>query len=335
MWPHAAKKSKGDNYMPENIFGDEVVDTQPSPEEGQEGVQQAEPVTAPEEGQPAERQYAGKFKSEDELERGYINLMDRLGRDLGQFHSVEDLERAYIEAEKDLGRQKPRQEKQQQNPELEQLRQTVAQQQMQMQQLVGYLQTLHQPQATQQQGESKEEPIDPTALLEEFYENPQQALTKLVNPIVQQQIQQIVPEYAKQIDQELAPFRQQMQLGQLAQRWSSVVDEMSKELPDFNEHKSDVAQLIEQNPDLLRVAHSYPDGIKFVLQTAYERVKASKLQQQGMEHLAQQQRQQSVLQKQAGRMGSSRKVLIKQPTYEEKVLETIFGEPDKKKGIFG
>ena len=88
--------------MKTDIFGESIAESQPSPEteetifsevdeaeEGQEG--DTEEQGTPEKGQSAPKQklYAGKFKNEDELEQGYINLMNYLGRDLETFTSVE------------------------------------------------------------------------------------------------------------------------------------------------------------------------------------------------------------------------------------------------------
>ncbi|NLL97663.1 MAG: hypothetical protein GX227_11215, partial [Clostridiaceae bacterium] len=76
-------------------------------------------------------------------------------------------------------------------------------------------------------------------------------------------------------------------------------------------------------------------GKILAIRAAYDRVKAIKAQQEGLDLLNQQQTKQSVLQKQAAKMGSSSKVLKKpEPTEEQKLLSEIFGVSNQK-GIFG
>lgn len=348
--------------MGRDIFGEQIHESQPSPEGydpfadpaddlGQEGG--LEVSEAPVEGQPTPNEpvnYAGKFKSEEALEEGYINLMEQLGKELGTFTNAKDLEAAYLEAEKEFSRskQKPKEQKPKEqkatppNAELEELKKTVQEQHLQMQQMIGYLNALatqaqNSPQQAQQQGQSEE--VDPAALLEEFYENPQKALEKMVNPMLQSQLQNLVPEYAKhlneQLEKQLAPVYQTMQLQNVTNEWVSAVDELIRELPDFDALRGEVSEEIERDPNLVMMAQYHPERAKFALRVAYDRVKAIKVHEEGLGLLNEQKKQQSVLQKQAGKMGSSRRVLIKEPSPEELEIQKIFGEETKRKGIFG
>ena len=334
--------------MKTDIFGEPIAESQPSPEaeetifnevdeaeEGQEG--DTEEQGTPEKGQSAPKQklYAGKFKNEDELEQGYINLMNYLGRDLETFTSVEDLEKAYIEAEKERGKPKDqrRKEEPKTNEELEQLRQAYHQQQLQLQQLVGYLQAM---QLAQQRGQSaqpqqkQEEKVDPSALLDQWYENPQETLNKMVTPLLQEQLKQLVPQYAqlldRQVEQKLMPFRQRMEFERAVQEWSAAKEEVARQLPDFESLSNEIAAEFEKDPNLASVGQASPQGKILAIRAAYDRVKAIKAQQEGLDLLNQQQTKQSVLQKQAAKMGSSSKVLKKpEPTEEQKMLNDIFG----------
>lgn len=334
--------------MKTDIFGESIAESQPSPEteetifsevdeaeEGQEG--DTDEQGTPEKGQSAPKQklYAGKFKNEDELEQGYINLMNYLGRDLETFTSVEDLERAYIEAEKERGKPKDRRRKEEPktNEELEKLRQAYYQQQLQMQQLVGYLQAM---QLAQQKGQSaqpqqkQEEKVDPSALLDQWYENPQETLNKMVTPLLQEQLKQLVPQYAQLLDrhveQKLMPFRQRMEFERAVQEWSAAKEEVARQLPDFESLSNEIAAEFEKDPNLASVGQASPQGKILAIRAAYDRVKAIKAQQEGLDLLNQQQTKQSVLQKQAAKMGSSSKVLKKpEPTEEQKMLNDIFG----------
>ena len=334
--------------MKTDIFGEPITESQPSPEaeetifnevdeaeEGQEG--DTEEQGTPEKGQSAPKQklYAGKFKNEDELEQGYINLMNYLGRDLETFTSVEDLEKAYIEAEKERGKPKDqrRKEEPKTNEELEKLRQAYHQQQLQLQQMVGYLQAMQQ---AQQRGQSaqpqqkQEEKVDPSALLDQWYENPQETLNKMVTPLLQEQLKQLVPQYAqlldRQVEQKLMPFRQRMAFERAVQEWSAAKEEVARQLPDFESLSNEIAAEFEKDPNLASVGQASPQGKILAIRAAYDRVKAIKAQQEGLDLLNQQQTKQSVLQKQAAKMGSSSKVLKKpEPTEEQKMLNDIFG----------
>ena len=334
--------------MKTDIFGEYIAESQPSPEaeetifnevdeaeEGQEG--DTDEQGTPEKGQSAPKQklYAGKFKNEDELEQGYINLMNYLGRDLETFTSVEDLEKAYIEAEKERGKPKDRRRKEEPktNEELEKLRQAYHQQQLQLQQMVGYLQAM---QLAQQKGQSaqpqqqQEEKLDPSALLDQWYENPQETLNKMVTPLLQEQLKQLVPQYAqlldRQVEQKLMPFRQRMEFERSVQEWSAAKEEVARQLPDFESLSNEIAAEFEKDPNLASVGQASPQGKILAIRAAYDRVKAIKAQQEGLDLLNQQQTKQSVLQKQAAKMGSSSKVLKKpEPTEEQKMLNDIFG----------
>ena len=334
--------------MKTDIFGESIAESQPSPEteetifnevdeaeEGQEG--DTDEQGTPEKGQSAPKQklYAGKFKNEDELEQGYINLMNYLGRDLETFTSVEDLEKAYIEAEKERGKPKDRRRKEEPktNEELEKLRQAYYQQQLQLQQMVGYLQAM---QLAQQKGQSaqpqqkQEEKVDPSALLDQWYENPQETLNKMVTPLLQEQLKQLVPQYAqlldRQVEQKLMPFRQRMEFERSVQEWSAAKEEVARQLPDFESLSNEIAAEFEKDPNLASVGQASPQGKILAIRAAYDRVKAIKAQQEGLDLLNQQQTKQSVLQKQAAKMGSSSKVLKKpEPTEEQKMLNDIFG----------
>ena len=334
--------------MKTDIFGESIAESQPSPEaeetifsevdeaeEGQEG--DTDEQGTPEKGQSAPKQklYAGKFKNEDELEQGYINLMNYLGRDLETFTSVEDLEKAYIEAEKERGKPKDRRRKEEPktNEELEKLRQAYHQQQLQLQQMVGYLQAM---QLAQQKGQSaqpqqqQEEKLDPSALLDQWYENPQETLNKMVTPLLQEQLKQLVPQYAqlldRQVEQKLMPFRQRMEFERSVQEWSAAKEEVARQLPDFESLSNEIAAEFEKDPNLAAVGQASPQGKILAIRAAYDRVKAIKAQQEGLDLLNQQQTKQSVLQKQAAKMGSSSKVLKKpEPTEEQKMLNDIFG----------
>jgi len=334
--------------MKTDIFGESIAESQPSPEaeetifsevdeaeEGQEG--DTDEQGTPEKGQSAPKQklYAGKFKNEDELEQGYINLMNYLGRDLETFTSVEDLEKAYIEAEKERGKPKDRRRKEEPktNEELEKLRQAYHQQQLQLQQMVGYLQAM---QLAQQKGQSaqpqqkQEEKVDPSALLDQWYENPQETLNKMVTPLLQEQLKQLVPQYAqlldRQVEQKLMPFRQRMEFERSVQEWSAAKEEVARQLPDFESLSNEIAAEFEKDPNLASVGQASPQGKILAIRAAYDRVKAIKAQQEGLDLLNQQQTKQSVLQKQAAKMGSSSKVLKKpEPTEEQKMLNDIFG----------
>lgn len=338
--------------MKTDIFGEDIAESQPSPEaeetvfetekpaEGQEGDLQEQ--EAPEKGQPSPSLYAGKFKNEDELEQGYINLMNYLGKDLGEFTSAEDLEKAYLDAEKERGKPKEQRLKEPQpNQEVEQLKQAYQQQQQQMQQLVGYLQAMQQAQQTGQSTPQKkeEEKVDPAALLDEWYENPQATLNKMVAPMLQEQLQKLVPQYAQELDkrmnERLSPYDQRLQFERHVQQWSNAVNELERELPDFGELRKEIALEMEKDQNLVAIGQSHPEGKKIAIRAAYDRVKAINAQRDGLDLLNQQQTKQSVLQKQAGKMGSSSKVLKKpEPTEEQKLLSEIFGASNQK-GIFG
>lgn len=345
--------------MTTGIFGDELtLDSQSTLEEdvsSESQLDEQEEIGAPEEGQPqvdpdsgqpkpSERKYAERFNTEDDLVDGYINIMDYLGRETETFTSVEDLENAYLEAVKERGRQpKTTVKETKTNPELEQLRMTVAQQQQQMQQMVGYLQGLAQQNQEAQKGQQQKgqpiEEVDPATLLDEFYANPQKTLGKMLEPMLNQQLQQMVPQYTKELEknvnQQLQPVHYMMQMERLQSEWVKATEDVRTELVDFDEVREAVAQEVERDPNLLMLAEAHPEGKKFVIRTAYDRVKAMQAQKAGIHRQAEDQRRQSVLQKQAAKMNSSKRVLVKEPSVDELTVRSIFGESENKKGIFG
>lgn len=337
----------------EDVFGENQEETQGEPQEpesaeGQEGDSLEEKEAPEKQGQPAPKKlYAGKFKSEEELEQGYINLMQFLGRELDTFTSVEDLEKAYLEAEKDVGKPKEQRTKEEKEKalqqELEQLRLAYQQQQMQMQQFAGYIQALLQAQQMgqspqlQQANQPKEETVDPNALLEKWYQNPQQALDEMLQSVLPKRLQEILPQYAQELDrrveQKISPIAEQFAVYQQVAEWTAAREEVAREFPDFEQYKDDIAAMFK-DPMLLNIGQMHPEGKKYAIRMAYAQAKANRAQVDNLNLLNQQQQKISVLQKQAGKMGTSKVLKKPEPSAEEKILDEIFGGAGPT-GIFG
>ena len=313
------------------------------PAEGQES--ELDEGVGPEEGQPDPKEPAryagGKLVGEDALEQAYINIMDKLGEDLDQFTDPKELEKAYLAAEKRLSRRKVKEPKDSTPPvnDLEELKSAFAAQNQQMQQMAAYLQHLaqgaQQAQAQQPGQSTVQEPVDPAALLDEFYADPQKTLAKIVSPMLQTHLQELVPQYTQRIQAELAPLYQNIQMQRVNQEWQQAVKDLKSEIADFENYHEAIAEEINKDQGLVAAAQHHPEKAKFALRVAYQRVKAVELQQQGLGALNEQQKQRSVLQKQAAKMGSSRKVLISEKSPEEIQAEALFGADYKRKGIWG
>lgn len=365
--PETVDNTDFDNYDPFEI-SDSGSDFEPESEldgnEGQEVSTEADEGSDEPSEQPAPKskenvKYAGTFTSTEALEDGYINLMDQMGKELDSFTSVAELEEAYIKARADFTRQKqglepktsqpPTEQKSEisstdaANAEVEQLKTALQTQSMQLQQMFGYLNALNaqaqaQTQQTGQQGQSQE--TDPAALLDEFYANPQVALEKMMQPILANALQSAVPEYEKEITQRIqgqfAPLMQDIEQQRTLRNWDSAATSLINEIPDFDSMREEIGEEIKKDPNLIALAEHHPDKERFALKVAYDRAKAIKIQKDGLNAISQQQKQRSVLQKQAGKMGAGRRrVLVQEKSPEEIEIDMIFADNKKTKNIFG
>lgn len=370
--PETVDNTDFDNYDPYEV-SDSGSDFEPESEldgnEGQEVSTEADEGSDEPSEQPAPKskenvKYAGTFTSVDALEEGYINLMDQMGEDLGSFTSVEDLEQAYIQARAEYTRTRQKQgnaDKTSQPPsaedktapaqppqssqEVEQLKAALQAQGAQLQQMYGYLnalvahgQTQNQTQQSGQQGQQQE--VDPAALLDEFYANPQSALEKMMQPILAKSLQSVVPQYEKEIAERIqsqfAPVMQDIQQQQTLRRWDTAVNSLISEIPDFDSLREEIGQEFNKDPNLVAMANYHPEKEKFALKVAYDRVKAIKAQKAGLTAANQYQKKQSVLQKQAGKLSAGkRRVLVKEKSPDEIEIDMIFGDNKKTKNIFG
>ena len=344
----------------ENVFGTEPEVVEP---EGQDGAEEPldgpeEPVEEPEgQPEPSEITLPSKFKSEDAMLDSYDNLCKQLGREpQAEFSSLEEAVEAYKQAEKEFStRKQPKPDQRVDNSlslpdESAQLRQQVYAQQQQLQQYAQYLQALQmqqqQPQQQQAQPQTKQEPIDPKAFLDEFYENPNGAIEKLVQPRLQQEVQQLQQQYSQQLQQLQAQAQPAQQyVAQKAQEdnWSKQAETLQSQIPDFKEYSEDMYAEFQRDPKLIQYAVSYPDGMSMALREAYNRVKQTKLITQGQQlqqqaNVTQQQvaQQQNRIAKQAARIQSGgNKRIQRQLSPEEAEVDAIFGSDNKKQGIFG
>lgn len=306
----------------------------------------------------------GKFKTAEDLETAYINLMEnKLGKSVDgiMFDSVEQLAEAYKEAEKELGKKANKQKtvdnssqsQQVENDEVIRLRQTVQQQQAQLQQIAQLFQQL-QFQAQQQQQlaanlnqndvqtqqQQPELQFDSAQILDELYTNPISAIQKVVNPLLEQKARELQQLYQQQyqqlVNQQLAPVISYVAQEQLLKTWQKQVDDLQKALPDFEDYKQDVWQEIQKDQSMLAIVAQNPLAMGTVIRTAYDRAKANKLAQQLLESQQQQQKNQLISQKKASRIqtGGVKRVL-RQPTAAEREVADIFGLAEKPRGIFG
>lgn len=332
------------------IFDDEFMVPEPSPEEGQEGGTQA-----PEEGQPASKGEGvpetkpeditpepkqepkqepkddlilGKFKDVEALATGYVNLMNRLGQqyNLEQFENVEQLTEAYRAAERQLGgqRQAP-----QPNAEVEQLRQQLAMQQYQLQQMAQYFQAVQMQQAYQQPQQQQQ--VDPSAFLDQLYEKGPEAITPIVQQIVNAELQRAGRDFGVQIGQMLKPVYQKMQTDETLANWNAQAERLMSEVNDFDEYREEMMAMFESPntaQELVALTQSHPNGIYMALRSAYDRAKANRLSQDGQAF-------QTEMRKHAARLGGSsgRMTGVKQ-TPEDIIKQQIFGD-SQEGGIFG
>ena len=328
------------------IFDDEFMVPEPSPEEGQEGGTQApeegqpaskddgvaEPETKPEDAtqkqEPKDNLILGKFKDVEALATGYVNLMNRLGQqyNLEQFENVEQLTEAYRAAERQLGGQG---QAPQPNTEVEQLRQQLAMQQYQLQQMAQYFQAVQMQQAYQQPQQQQQ--IDPSEFLDQLYEKGPEAITPLVQQVVQTELQRAGQDLGAQMGQFLAPVYRKMQADEVQASWNTQAERLMAEVDDFDDYRDEMMAMFE-NPntaqELVALTRTHPNGVYMALRVAYDRAKANRLSQDGQAF-------QTEMRKHAARLGgSSGRITGVKQTPEDIIKQQIFGGSSEG-GIFG
>ena len=126
-----------------------------------------------------------------------------------------------------------------------------------------------------------------------------------------------------------------MEFERSVQEWSAAKEEVARQLPDFESLSNEIAAEFEKDPNLASVGQVSPQGKILAIRAAYDRVKAIKAQQEGLDLLNQQQTKQSVMQKAGCQDGFVLQGTKKpEPTEEQKLLNEIFGASNQK-GIFG
>ncbi len=334
----------------EEIFGTNIDEAQPSPEEnvfeleadddGQDGAsaELEDPAASEEEpeGQstPSENKQSlllGKFKTEDDLLNSYDNLMAKLGQQpKDTFESVEEAMEAYKQAEKQLGKPKGNPV----DPDVAQLQAQLQYQQQQIQQYAQYVQALQagqtqkQAQQTAREQTGAKQNIDPQKFLDEFYENPNGAIEKLVQP----RFQQLQQEY----NQQLQPMQKYYAEKYIQDSWERQAEALQQQIPDFAEYTQDITGEFQRDPQLMQYAFQHENGMTMALREAYNRVKQASLATQGQAMQRQVQQTQNRIQKQAARIktGGSKRIQ-KSYTPDEAEIAAVFGTPNKKIGIFG
>lgn len=260
------------------IFGEDLLDA-PSPEEGQEGLEQG---TGPDEGQldtpETEEPALTPEEAEERMKMETIRA---------KFNSEDDLIKSYRELERKLGTR---------DEEKEWLRQ-------QLDTTTRYLQALA-PKLEQPQGEP-EEPEDPAAWLEQFYERGPEA--------VDARVQAKLEQFERQLQQQLAPVQQHLMQEYYNQQALALANKHS----DFRELAPTMSVIYEKYPQLAAM----PNGMEL----AYQMAKTSKPAEPSNNPA-----------KQAARMpGSAGARTGKAQTPEDAIRESIFGTPGKPQGIFG
>ena len=340
----------------ESVLEEEVEDTETEEadeSEGQESVAEQESEGPEPEGEPTPNEdkgelLLGKFKSEDDLVNSYDNLVRKLGREPQEtFESVDEVVELYKEAERELGKPKPADNQPQQTAgpqdDVQALQQQLQQQQQALLQYQQYFQSLQQGQQPQQyqgqgqtqqqpQGQAPEEEQDPRELIDKFYEDPKGTLGKMVEPLVQQRLQEVNQQYAQTIQ----PIQNYVQQKAVEDQWEREYNEVYKSLPDFDDYRQDMVAEFQKDPSLVQYAQTQQGGMKAALRQAYDRAKVNKLQQQTTETQQAQSKQSNRIQKKAARISSGgAKRVQRKMTPEEAEINLVFGDPGKKSGIFG
>ena len=87
-------------------------------------------------------------------------------------------------------------------------------------------QAYQQPQQQQQ--------IDPSAFLDQLYEKGPEAITPIVQQIVNAELQRAGQEFGTQVGQMLKPVYQKMQTDQTLANWNAQAERLMSEVNDFD-----------------------------------------------------------------------------------------------------
>jgi hypothetical protein len=202
------------------------ADEQAQDWDGEEVDETAEAEVQPEEEQP--KKYFGKWNSEEEADKGVKNLYSTLGR---------------------------------QSNELGQLRQQNQALQQQMMQLVAAAQYAQQ-QAYSQPAPAQPTPqkVDPQAWWEKATNDPHSAIAEVIQPTLQQALQQqqaVIGAAMQQYMAQFAPILQQQQMmqvqGQLERGFREQAEHLALEYPDVAEYVDAIKAQVDQNPQVLMI----------------------------------------------------------------------------------
>lgn len=302
----------------------------------------------------------GKFNSMQDVANSLEGLANKLGDqvDWNKIQSDDDLLAAYQEAEKELGkysdvdflRKKARQQEAiinqmyMQMQQGQQLGHPMQQPSNSPMQQLGH--PMQQPMANQamdnqnlvQEGQSNPNmEIDPDEFIEQFYENPTEAISKITNQAVNQALEQ---EKARQQaeQQKRQQFEQQKQ--QVTQQLQAEVNRLKYKYGDqFEQNRQVAAQIMQQKPYYAQM----PGGMELALQEAMQINSVQQPMQQQPQQPIQQNNQYQQSQQQQYKQGlringnNGNRPLQQQGQQlspEEQFRKQIFGDSPSNGGIF-
>ena len=241
----------------------------------------------------------------------------------GQFKDPVALAKSYRELQKLQGRQ---------GQEVSHLRQQVQQaaqimtgmqaQYQQYQQLLaqaraGQLPQGAPPQATMQPGQGQA-PADPEVWLNNFYENPVEA----VKSIIKGELNHEGKALGQALTKVIAPIQKYVAQDVTSKELGRRFTQAQRAIPDFEDLRNDAANVLEAIPELA----TRPGG----LEQAFAIARGYRAQYQGNNQA------QSQAQRAAARIpGTSGSRPGQQQTYDDDVRQSVFGNPGKTGGVFG
>lgn len=315
--------------------------------EGAEDGPDAEPGGTPDQGQVQQEPEADgepAQQQESQAQQGEGQLI------LGKFKTPEDLARSYQELERKLGSRD--EEKQQLRQQVGFLGNQVMQllQQMQAiqaaQQVQGVLPTPAQPGQMVQPGQvmqpgvvpqpqSIQAQIDPEEFRDALYSgNPVEAISKLVQPIVAQELQRYGQQINAGLQQMMRPIQQHVRREQAVQSFQAQLAEISTKYANepeglrVDDLKDEMSKVFDEEPWIATLPNA--------MEAAYREARRRKVEAAFGQQAAQATQQASTAQKAAARITSSTAGprLPQQKSPDEQIVESIFGPPGKEKGIF-
>lgn len=302
----------------------------------------AEPGGTPDEGQVQEPGTDGEppqQQQEPQAQQGEGQLI------LGKFKTPEDLARSYQELERKLGSR---------DEEKEQLKQQVAALGTQLTHALQQLEALYRAQQVQSvlptpqqyggqpgqpgataQPQSIQAQIDPEEFRDALYSgNPVEAISKLVQPIVAQELQQYGQQINAGLQQMMQPIQQHVRREQAVQSFQAQLAEISTKYANepeglrVDDLKDEMSKVFDEQPRLALLPNA--------MEAAYWQARTRKLSEMATQQTAQATQQANVAQKAAARITTSAggPRLSQQKSEEDQIKESIFGAPGQHKGIF-